>query len=335
MFRHAVCFKARNDPGGTMGRVFGILALAVLCSAGSAWSQVFPQRPVRLIIAFPPGSAVDIVGRLFAQRLSETWGQTVISDNRPGAGGSIAADIAARATPDGYTLLVHSSGFSVNPSIYAKLPYDPLKSFVEIGPLAQQPNVLVMQPSAPYKTVADVIKAARAKPGLITLASAGVGSGTHLNLEKFKYDAKIDLNHVPYKGSSEALVDVMGGRVDGFFAPISAGIEHIRTGKVRAIAVSTVKRSSALPDVPSIAEAALPGFQSSLWFGVWAPAGTPQPIVDKLATDIRRAGIDLRDRLAALGNELMDMTPAQFSKFVRAELESYAVLLKAAGIKPQ
>jgi tripartite-type tricarboxylate transporter receptor subunit TctC len=230
-----------------MKRASLLFLLVFVCGPGFAWAQSWPSRPVRVIIAFPPGSAVDIVGRLYANRLSEIWGQTAVADNRAGAGGSIAAGIAARSAPDGYTVLLHSSGHAVNPSIYAKLPYDPLKSFVEIGPLAQQPNVLVVNATSPYRTVADLIKSARARPGQVTIASAGVGSGTHLNLEKFKFDGKLDVNHVPYKGSSEALVDVMGGRVDGFFAPISAGIEHIRSGKVRALGASTVKRSSRCP----------------------------------------------------------------------------------------
>jgi tripartite-type tricarboxylate transporter receptor subunit TctC len=317
-----------------MKRASLLLMLVFAWGSGLVWAQSWPSRPVRVIIAFPPGSAVDIVGRLYATRLSEIWGQPAVADNRAGAGGSIAAGIAARAAPDGYSVLLHSSGHAVNPSIYSKLPYDPVKSFVEIGPLAQQPNVLVVNATSPYRSVADLIKSARARPGQITIASAGVGSGTHLNLEKFKYDGKVEVNHVPYKGSSEALVDVMGGRVDGFFSPISAGIEHIRSGKVRALGASTIKRSSLLPDVPSIAEAALPGFQSALWFGMWAPAGTPAPIVERIAADLRRASVDLRERLAALGNEPMEMTPAQFAKFVREEIETYAVLLKAAGIKP-
>ncbi|MFN7275980.1 MAG: Bug family tripartite tricarboxylate transporter substrate binding protein [bacterium] len=318
-----------------MKRTGVLLMMLFMGSAGLACAQAWPARPVRVIIAFPPGSAVDIVGRLFATRLAEAWAQPAVVDNRAGAGGSIAAGLAARSAPDGYTRLLHSSGHAVNPSIYAKLPYDPVKSFVEIGPLAQQPNVLVVNPASPWRTVADVIKAARSKPGQVTIASAGVGSGTHLNLEKFKFDGKLDVNQVPYKGSSEALVDVMGGRVDGFFSPISAGLEHIRSGKVRALAASTAKRSSLLPDVPSIAEAALPGFQSALWFGMWAPAGPPAPIVERIATDRRRAGVDLREKLAALGNEPMEMTPAQFAAFVREEIETYAVLLRAAGIKPQ
>lgn len=311
-------------------------ALFAVCAVQS-FAADFPTKPVRFIVAFPPGSATDIVGRLYTQKWTEMWGQQVIADNRAGAGGSIAAAIAARATPDGYTLLMHSSGHTVNPSLYAKLPFDTLKDFVDIGPLAQQPNVMVTNPSTPYNTVQDVIKTATAKPGTLNFASAGVGSGTHLNLEKLKLMAKINMNHVPYKGSAEALADVLGNRVDFYFAPISTTLAHVQAGRVRAIAVSTIKRSSILPNVPTIAESGVPGFDFSLWFGVWAPAGVPQPVISKIANSIKEAGNDpaIKGRLAALGNEPMEMTPPQFAKFVRSEIEVGATVLKAAGIKPQ
>jgi len=292
---------------------------------------------VRFIVAFPPGSATDIVGRLYTQKWTEMWGQTVLADNRPGAGGSIAGAIAAKSNPDGYTLLMHSSGHTVNPALYAKLPYDTLKDFVDIGPLAQQPNVMVTHPSTAFKSVQDLINAAKAKPGTINFASAGVGSGTHLNLEKLKLMAKIELNHVPYKGSAEALGDVLGNRVDFYFAPISTAIPHVQSNRIRALAVSTIKRSSNLPNVPTIAESGVPEFEFSLWFGIWAPTGVPQPIITKIANSIRDAGNDpvLKGKLAALGNEPMEMTPPQFAKFVRSEIATGATVLKAAGIKPQ
>jgi len=308
-----------------------------MSAAVQAVAADYPTKPVRFIVAFPPGSATDIVGRLYTQKWTEMWGQTVLVDNRGGAGGSIAGAIAARATPDGYTLLMHSSGHTVNPSLYARLPYDTLKDFVDIGPLAQQPNVMVTNPGAPFKTVQDVIRTATAKPGTLNFASAGVGSGTHLNLEKFKLMAKVNMNHVPYKGSAEALADVLGNRVDFYFAPVSTTLAHVQSGKVRAIAVSTIKRSSALPNVPTIAESGVPGFDFSLWFGIWAPAGVPQPIIAKIASSIKVAGHDpaIKAKLAGLGNEPMEMTPADFAKFVRAEITGGAMVLKAAGIKPQ
>ncbi|MBY0269907.1 MAG: tripartite tricarboxylate transporter substrate binding protein [Burkholderiales bacterium] len=320
-----------------MNKIKKIALLLLVSAASQVMAADYPTKPVRFIVAFPPGSATDIVGRLYTQKWTEMWGQQVIADNRPGAGGSIAAAIATRATPDGYTLLMHSSGHTVNPSLYAKLPFDTLKDFVDIGPLAQQPNVMVTNPGTPYNTVQDVIKAATAKPGTLNFASAGVGSGTHLNLEKLKLMAKINMNHVPYKGSAEALADVLGNRVDFYFAPISTTLTHVQGGRVRAIAVSTIKRSSILPNVPTIAESGVPGFDFSLWFGIWAPTGVPQPIITKIANSIKQAGGDpaIKARLAALGNEPMEMTPQQFAKFVRSEIEVGATVLKAAGIKPQ
>ena len=314
------------------------MVLVLLATAAAQVSAAdFPTKPVRFIVAFPPGSATDIVGRLYTQKWTEMWGQTVLADNRPGAGGSIAGAIAAKANPDGYTLLMHSSGHTVNPSLYAKLPFDTLKDFVDIGPLAQQPNVMVTNPSSPYKTVQDVLAAAKAKPGAINFASAGIGSGTHLNLEKFKLMAKVNMNHIPYKGSGEALGDIVGGRVDFYFAPISAGLGQIQAGKVRAIAVSTSKRSSVLPNVPTIAESGVPGFEFSLWFGIWAPTGVPQPVIARIASSIKEAGNDpvIKSKLASLGNEPMEMNPAQFAKFVREEIKIGATVLQAAGIKPQ
>ena len=314
---------------------WSIAALAVC--ATQVFAADYPTKPVRFIVAFPPGSATDIVGRLYTQKWTEMWGQTVLADNRPGAGGSIAGAIAAKANPDGYTLLMHSSGHTVNPALYAKLPYDTLKDFVDIGPLAQQPNVMVTHPSSPYKTVQEVLNAAKSKPGALNFASAGIGSGTHLNLEKLKLMAKVNMNHVPYKGSAEALGDVVGGRVDFYFAPVSTMQGQMQAGKVRAIAVSTIKRSSVLPNVPTIAESGVPGFDFSLWFGIWAPAGVPQPIITKIANSIKAAGNDpvVKGKLAGLGNEPMDMTPAQFAKFVREEIATGATVLQAAGIKPQ
>ncbi len=311
------------------------LILFAITTSSTVFAQNYPNKPVRLVFAFPPGSSADIVGRVFAEKLSEYWGQTAVVDNRPGAGGTIAAGIVAKSPPDGYTLLVHSSGHVVNQSIYKTLPYDVSKSFVDIAPLAQQPNVLVVNPSSSYKTVGEFITAAKAKPGTLTVASAGTGSGTHLNLEKFKYDAKINVNHIPYKGSSEALTDIVGGRVDAYFAPISSVLELVKSGKVRAVAVSTSKRSSLLPNVPTIAESGLPGFEYSLWFGIWGPAGMPPAIVEKIASDVKRASADARGKLQAIGNEPLEMTQPQFTTYVNNEIKNSAVLLKAAGIEPQ
>ncbi|MGC2520321.1 MAG: tripartite tricarboxylate transporter substrate binding protein [Burkholderiales bacterium] len=314
-----------------------IVAVALAASAIQAFAQGYPNKPVRVIITFPPGSATDIVGRVVTQKLSELWGQPVLAENRGGAGGSIGTAVVAKAAPDGYMLLINSSAHAVNPAIYAKLPYDTLKDFVDIAPLAGQPNVLVDNPGSSIKSVAELIAQAKANPGKINFASAGVGSGTHLNLEKFKLATGIDVTHIPYKGTQEVVTDLLGGRVDYYFAPISAVMSHIRDGKLRPLAVSSAQRSSQLPEVPTVAEAGVPGFEFTLWFGLWGPAGLPADIVDRISKDVHRAlaSADVRERLAKLGNDPMSMTPAEFSRFVRREIDDYAKVIKAAGIKPQ
>jgi len=316
-------------------RVALAVALAVLCCA-QAVAQGYPSKPVHVLITFVPGTSTDIVGRVVIQKLAEYWGQPVLPENRAGAGGTIASAMLAKAAPDGYTLLVDSSAHAVSPAIYAKLPYDTLKDFVDIAPLAAQPNVLVVSSESPIRTVADFVAAAKAKPGELTVGSAGVGSGTHLNLEKFKLVTGVDVVHVPYKGTPEVLTDIFGGRVTAYFAPISAVLSPIRDGKLRAVAVSSARRSSSLPEVPAIAET-LPGFEFTLWFGLWAPAGTPAAVVDKVAADVRRAveSPETKERLARLGNDPLLMTPAEFTAFVRREVADYATITKAGGIKPQ
>jgi len=314
-----------------------VCSMLIFALPGALWAQAYPSKPVHVMISFPPGSSTDIVGRVVVQKLSEYWGQPVLAENRGGAGGTIAAGIVAKAAPDGYTLLIDSSAHSVSPAIYAKLPYDTLKDFVDIAPLAGQPNVLVANPGSKTKSVADLIAEAKANPGKINFASAGVGSGTHLNLEKFKLVTGADVTHIPYKGTQEVITDLLGGRVDYYFAPISAALSNIRDGKLRAIAVSSAKRSSSLPDVPTVAESGVPGFEFTLWFGLWGPAGMPADVVDKISKDVNRALADasVRDRLVKLGNDPMNMTPAEFGQFVRREVTDYARVTKAAGIKPQ
>ena len=315
----------------------GIITAALAAVALQAAAQNYPTKPVRVILAFPPGSGIDIVGRLVSQKVGEYWGQNMLADNRGGAGRSIAAAIAANTAPDGYTLFINSSAHAVNPSMYAKLSYDPVKDFVDIAPLVGQPNVLIVHPGSPIKSFSAFLADMRARPGKVNFAFAGLGSGTHLNTEKFKLATSAEFTLVAYKGSAEAIIDVAGGRVDCYFAPISAGLPYIQPGRVRALAVTTAKRSGQLPDVPTIAEAGVPGFEFVLWFGLWAPAGTPAPIVSKIWKDFNRALADpgVREKLATLGNEPMSMTPPEFRKFVRQEIAEYGRIFKAAGIKPQ
>jgi len=319
-----------------LGRLFLLLVLPIVWTP-IALAQGFPNKPVHVIVPFTAGSATDILARTIGQKLAESWGQPVVVDNRPGAGGTIGAGVVAKSPADGYTLLVHSAAHAYNPSIYPTLPYDTVKDFVEVVPLAGQPNVLVVSPSAGIKSVGELIAMAKQKPGQLNFSSAGTGSGTHINAEKFKLAAGIDVVHIPYKGTPEALTDTMGGRVTYFFSPISAALPNVREGKLVALAVSTAKRSSVLPNVPTVAEAGLPGFDYNLWVGLFAPAGTPPEIVDKINKDVNHVLQlpDVKERLTNLGAEAMPMTPAEFKQFVRGEIEDSAKVVKDAGIKPQ
>jgi tripartite-type tricarboxylate transporter receptor subunit TctC len=314
-----------------------IFAATVAAAALPVFAQGYPSKPVHAIISFTPGSSTDIVGRIVLQKLSEIWGQPVIPENRSGAGGSIGTVVVAKAPADGYMLLVDSNAHTVTPSIYAKLPYDTLKDFVDITPLASQPNVLVVNAGSQYRTLMDLVNAAKAKPGAINWGHAGIGSGTHLNTEKFVAAAKINVTQVPFKGTPEVIQAMLSGSVDCYWAPISAAIPHIKGGRVRPLAVSSPKRNGQLPDVPTTGEAGVQGADAPLWFGIWAPAGTPANIVAKINADTRKALADsgVRERLANLGNDTMDMSPEDFASFVRSELAEYARVIKAAGIKPQ
>lgn len=314
-----------------------ILAASMAAAAVQAFAQSYPNKPVHVMITFPPGSGTDIVGRIVGQKLSEYWGQPVVAENRGGAGGSIGSAVVAKAAPDGYMLMINSNAHAVNPAIYAKLPYDTLKDFVEIAPLAGAPNVLIVSSSSKLKSLADLLAEARAAPGKMNVASAGVGSGTHLNLESFKLATHIDVTHIPYKGTQEVMSDLLGERVAAYFSPISPAIPFIRDGRVRALAVTSSKRQASLPGVPTVAEAGVPGFEFTLWFGMWAPAGISGDLVEKINKDVNRAlgSPDVVDRLAKVGQEPMLMSPAEFSKLVRKEIDDYARIIKAAGIKPQ
>src|SRR5690242_10349981 len=320
-----------------MKNIVGLALVALAATAPQASAQDYPNKPVHVIISFTPGSSTDIVGRIVVQKLSEIWGQPVIPENRSGAGGSIGTAAAAKAPADGYTLLVDSNAHTLTPSIYAKLPYDVEKDFVDIAPLASQPNVLIVNSESHIKTLMDLVNAAKAKPGAINWGHAGVGSGTHLNTEKFVAAAKINVTQIPFKGTPEVIQAMLSGSVDCYWAPISAAIPHIKGGRVRPLAVSSPKRNSLLPDVPTTGEAGVQGADAPLWFGLWAPAGTPANIVAKISADTRKALADpgVRERLSNLGNDTMDMSPQDFARFVRSEVREYARVIKAAGIKPQ
>jgi len=316
-----------------------VLIAIILSSAAlqASAADTYPTKPVRAIITFPPGSATDIIGRVVGQKLTEYWGQTVVADNRGGAGGVIGSQVVAQSAPDGYTLLINSNAHVVNPSIYAKLPYDTMKDFTNIAPLVSAPNVLITAPSNKVKTVGELVADAKARPGKINFASAGVGSGTHLSLEKFKMMAGVNVTHIPFKGTGEAIIDVLAGRVEYYFVPISAGIGYIKDGKVRALAVSTIKRSPQLSNVPTVAEGGVKGYDSGLWFALWGPAKMPAALVEKIWKDTDRAlsSPDVVERMNNLAALPLHMKPAEFSQFVASEIADTAKVVKAAGIKPQ
>jgi tripartite-type tricarboxylate transporter receptor subunit TctC len=319
-----------KSPKWIIGAVLAALAV-------QAYGQGYPNRAVHMIISFTPGSSTDIVARVVAQKLSEMWGQPVLAENRAGAGGSIGTAFVAKQPPDGYTLLVDSNAHAVTPSIYAKLPYDVEKDFTDIVPLAIQPNVLVVPTDSKFKTLMDIVGYAKANPTKLNLGNAGIGSGTHLNAEKFVAAARIEVTHIPFKGTPEVVTAMLNGSVDCYWAPISAGLSMIKGGKLRPLAVSTPKRNGTLPDVPTTGEAGVKGADAPLWFALWGPAGMPPELVSKISADTRKALKDpaVRDRLVQLGNDTMDMSPDEFKKFVASEVVEYARVVKAAGIKPQ
>ena len=314
--------------------------LAVLLCAGASVALAqsgYPSKPIHIVVPFTAGSGTDIVGRAIGEAIGRSMGQPVIIENKPGAGGTLGAAQVARAEPDGYTLLVHSAGHTVNQAIYPNLPYDTLRDFAGVTPLANLPNVLVVPPGRGWKSVQDLIAAAKAKPGALNFASAGVGSATHVNEEKFRVQAGIDVVHVPFRGTPEALAEVMAGRIDAFFAPLVAALNLIKEGKVQALAVSTPARTAVLPDVPTTVEAGVPGSDYVFWVGMLAPAKTPHEVVLKLNAEVVKTlnMPDVKARLASLGAEPMPMTPEAFDAFIRTEVEQALRLAKAANLTPQ
>ena len=309
-----------------------LAAFAVQASA-----QNYPNKPVQVVLAFTPGSAVDIVGRIVTAKLSEMWGQPVVNENKSGAGGSIGTAAVARAAPDGYTLLITSNAHTVNPLIFAQLPYDTLKDFVDIVPLTEQPNMMVVNADAPYKTLGDLMAAIKAKPGALNIGHAGIGSGTHLSTEKWIAASGAKVTEVPFKGTPEVVAAILSHNVDGYWCPISACLSQTKGGKLRPLAVTTAKRNPTMPDVPTMAEAGVKNGESALWVAIWGPAGMPAEIVNKINADTRKALHDpgVKQKLQALGNDTMDMSPQEFSKLVRSEMEDYSKVLKTAGVKPQ
>ena len=300
-------------------------------------AQSYPTKPVRLVISFTPGSSTDIIGRAVAAKLQEMWGQPVVAENRPGAGGTVGSEFVLRSDADGYTLLANSSAHAANPGIYKELRYDTLRDFANLALLGGGPNVLMVGNDAGWKTVRDLVSAAKANPGKLNFSSAGIGSGTHFNLEKFKIATGADFVHVPYKGTPEAIADTIAGRVCCYWAPLNAALPHVTGGKAVALAVSSAQRSPLLPNVPSVAEQGYPGFDYTLWVGLWGPAKMPPDIAAKINKDVNAAlaAPDLRERLTKLGTVPGNLTIPQFTDFVKREVEDTRKILQAAGIKPQ
>ena len=313
------------------------LLLAATWIAGAAAAQDYPTRPIHFIVPFTPGSGTDIIARTVADTMGRGLGQPIVIDNKPGAGGTIGAAQVARSEPDGYTVLIHSSGHTLNPAIYPNLPYDTLRDLTGITPIAALPNVMVVSPQRGWKTVADLVAAAKARPGQLNYASAGVGSATHLNAEKFRLQAGIDAVHVPFKGTPEALTDVVGGRDDWFFAPLSSALPLIRDGRLQALAVSTPVRSPSLPDVPTTVEAGVPDSDYTFWVGMFVPAATPPAVVRRLHDEVLKAlaSPEVKERLARLGADPFTMSPDVFNAYVRTEMQSAARIAKAASLKAQ
>jgi tripartite-type tricarboxylate transporter receptor subunit TctC len=314
-----------------------LLAVLLVACCGQGLAQAYPTKPVRLIISFTPGSSTDIIGRAVAAKLQEVWGQPVVAENRPGAGGTVGSEFVVRSDPDGYTLLANSSAHAANPGIYKEMRYDTMRDFVNLALLGGGPNVLIVSPESGWKSLKDFVEAAKNSPGKLNFSSAGIGSGTHFNLEKLKIAAGIDVAHVPYKGTPEAIGDTIANRVCCYWAPLNAALPHVNGGKATALAVSSAQRSPLLPNVPSVAEQGFAGFDYTLWVGLWGPAKMPQDIAQKINKDVNAAlaSADLRERLTRLGTVPGNLTIPQFTDFVKKEIEETSTILKAAGIKPQ
>jgi tripartite-type tricarboxylate transporter receptor subunit TctC len=309
---------------------------AALAVAPAALAQTYPTKTVRMIVAFPPGGTTDILARATAQKLTEAFGQQVVIDNRPGAGGNIGTELVARSPPDGYTLLASpGSTLTSNPAVYAKVPFDPVRDFAPVTIIAEVPNVLIVHPSLPVRTVKELIALAKARPGQLAYASTGAGQSTHLSAELFKQMARVDMIHVPYKGSAPALTDMVAGQVTVMFDNMPSCLPFVKAGRLKAIAVTSTKRSPTTPELPTVAEAALPGFDVTVWFSVLAPANTPRDIVTRLNGEIVKAlkTPDMRERLSQQGAEPVGNTPEEFSAVIKRDLAKWSKLVKDANIR--
>jgi len=313
------------------------LVPALMLGCVSASAQSYPAKPIRFVVPYPPGGSVDIAARALGQKLTEAWGQPVVVDNRAGAGGNIGADLVAKSPADGYTLLMGAvATHAINPTLYGKLPYDPVKDFTPVALVVQVPNILVLNPSVPAKSVKELIELARAKPGALNFGSGSTGSTGHLAGELFNTMAGVKMVHIPYKGAAPAMADLLSGQVQLMFDNLANALPNVKAGRLRALAVTTLARSPAVPDLPTVAESGLPGFDLTTWFGVMVPAGTPPDIVAKLNAEIVRAlnSNDMRERLEKMGAEPpTNNTPEHFAAFIRTEAAKYAKVVRDSGAK--
>jgi tripartite-type tricarboxylate transporter receptor subunit TctC len=313
--------------------VVGALSPFAVFAQGTA--ETFPARPVRVVIGLAPGGGTDLQARLFAQKLSENLGRPFVVENRTGAGGTIAYAQIARSPPDGYTLLGVTSGYTITPAVYSNLPYDPVKDFAPISLVAQAPFLFLTHPSLPVRSVKDLLVLARTKPAMLDCGTAGHGSSTHMAFELFRTMAGVNIAHIPYKGTGPALIDAMAGQVHMLFGNVLSSLTHVKTGRLRALAVTTAKRSRVLPDLPTVSESGVPGYENSTWFGVLAPAGTPAVILSKLNAELVKASQspDIVERLAPDGGEPVGSTPEQFGRHLDLEITRWRKVVKDAGIK--
>jgi tripartite-type tricarboxylate transporter receptor subunit TctC len=320
----------------SFARVLPIVAAAVAVLPVAAQETSYPSKPIRVIVPFTPGSATDLLARMYGSKLVEAWGQQVVVDNRAGAGSTIGTAIVAGATPDGHTLLLNSSAFAGSASIYPKLPYDPYKDFAPISLIAANPLLLAVAPSLGVKSVKELLVLARSKPGKLTFASSGVGSGTHYGGELFAQTAKISVVHVPYRGTPETITDTASGRIHFSVPPILAALPLVRDGRLVALGVTSPERSALLPDVPTVAEAGVPGYKYEGWFGFLAPARTPKHIVQKIGAEVRRIAQanDIKEKIAAMGGRSWPSTPDELAALIRSEIETRGRVFRAAGVKP-
>ena len=323
-----------------MNRIYAMLVCAAagaLITGNVSAQAPYPSKPIRVIVPSSAGGGTDIIARIVSPKLNERLGQQIVIENRPGAGTMIGGDVAAKAPPDGYTLLMCVSTLATNPVIYRKVPYNALTDFAPITLVMTAPNLLVVHPSLPIKTVKELIWFAQARPGELNYGSAGAGTGPHLSMELFMSMAKIKMVHIPYKGSAPAMIDLLGGQVVTMASTMLTGLPHVRTGRLRALGVTGVKRNAAAPDVPTIAEAGLPGYEAVQWYGMLAPANTSKDIVARLNREMVAIlqTADVKDRFANDGGEAAPTTPEEFGRYIRSESEKWMRVAKAAGIKPE